>query len=259
MLRTHLPRGAAPAPAGSPVPLRRRAPRPRTGFLAAKAVLGLALLALLAPGPARAHPGPLDQYGGHFDERTGLYHYHHPAKDMALRKPEFLDWVHYPNTGILKGEVVKVDGSDTVWVHMDYRPAYQDIGQHIAVGNKDERNMNLRVDLAHVSPQETGAQNPRFEEWFRNKVEYELKQKLLGHKVTVNFEVVGGEASRLRGMVFEDQDAKHETKDNVNLWLVLNGWSYYVLNDGDNPYDKLFRNAEDIARRNKAGIWAHQP
>ncbi|HKI98758.1 MAG TPA: YHYH domain-containing protein [bacterium] len=228
---------------------RRRWSALPTGGACALLVL---LLATLPALPAGAHPGPLDEYGGHFDKRTGLYHYHRPSKEMAHRKPEYLNWVMLPDKGILKGDVAKVEDADTIWVHMVYRPAFQDVAQHIALANKNERDMLLRVDLAHVSPRETGAQNPRFEEWFLNKVQYELKQKLLGHKVTVNFEIVGGGASRLRGMVFEG-------KENVNLWMVLNGWSYYVLNDGSNPYDKLFRNAEDIARRDKAGIWQHLP
>jgi endonuclease YncB( thermonuclease family) len=252
MIRQAPARSAAQA-----APLRPAVPR-RAGLRAGTAAaLGLALLlgalpALLPAGSAGAHPGKLDEFGGHFDERTGLYHYHRPPKDLAQEKQKYLDWVHYPLEGILKGKVVKVDGSHTVWVQMENRPAYQDVAQHIALANKNERDMLFRVDLAHVSPEETGAENPRFEKWFREKVAYELGQKLLTRDVTVQFEVVGGDASRLRGMVFEGQE-------NVNLWMVLNGWSYYVLNDGANPYDKLFRNAEDLARKDKAGIWQHLP
>lgn len=219
----------------------------------AAAVLGLAALMLTvltaATGVrALAEPQKLDKYGGYFDKRTGQYIYHRPPREMALEKAKYLRWVHFPDTGIVVGEVSKVSDADSIWIRVGYRFAYQELSQYVARDNKDDRDMMLRVDLAHVSPQETGSLNPRYEDWFMSKVAYELKQKLLGHKVTVNFEIVGGSASRLRGMVFEG-------KDNVNLWMVLNGWSYYVLSDGPNPYDKLFRNAEDLARHNKAGIW----
>jgi endonuclease YncB( thermonuclease family) len=147
--------------------------------------------------------------------------------------------------------VASVDGSATIWLRMAYRPAYQELIQSVALANRDDGRMLLRVDLSHVSPEETGARNPRYEGWFRKKVEQELKQKLLGQDVTVHFDIVGGSEGRLRGMVFMGP----ERKDNVNLWMVLNGWSYYVLTDGDSQYDPLFRNAEDIARRDKAGIW----
>jgi endonuclease YncB( thermonuclease family) len=221
------------------------------GRVLAAGILAAGVLAAGLPASvAWAHPGALDEYGGHFDERTGLYHYHRPSKDIAARKQEFLEWVRFPIHGIVKGVVASVDGSATIWLHMEYRPAYQELIQQVALPNRDDRKMLVRVDLAHVSPQETAARNPRFEDWFRKKVEYELKQKLLDKPVTVNFDVVGGSLGRLRGMVFLGED-------NVNLWMVLNGWSYYVLTDGDNPYDKLFRNAEDIARRDKAGIWEH--
>lgn len=221
---------------------------------ALKVALGLLAVALLAgPGATRAlaNPQKLDQYGGYFDERTGQYIYHHPPRDMALQKAKYLQWVHFPDTGTVKGTVAKVTSADTLWIQVGYRFAYQELAQHIAKDNKDGRTMLLRVDLSHISPRETAAHNPRILDWFLSKAAYELRQKLLGHKVTVNFTIVGGEVSRLRGMVFEGGD-------NVNLWMVLNGWSYYMLGEEKNPYDKLFRNAEALARRNKAGIWQQQ-
>ena len=158
--------------------------------------------------------------------------------------------MRYPITGSIKGVVNAIDEHDVLWLYVAYRPAYQELVQVVSSTNRDDHKQLLRVDLSHVSPQETGARNPRFQEWFRKKVAHDLKQKLLGKDVTVHFEVVGGDAGRLRGMVFEGED-------NVNLWMVLNGLSYYVIGDGDNSYDKLFRQAEDIARRDKAGIWEY--
>jgi len=241
-----------------PCPVRRAPPRRlmtlrrvlarRAGARRCAALAGLLAGLALAAGPALAHPGSLDEFGGHFDERSGEYHYHRPSKDMAERKQEYLQWARFPVQGTIQGKVVSVAGASSVWIFVDYRPAFQDLAQRIAKENRDDRKELLRVDLAHVSPEETGARNPRFEEWFVGQVTHELKQKLLDRAVSVNFSIVGGSSSRLRGMVFIG-------KENVNLWLVLNGWSYYMLGDGDSEYDKLFRNAEDIARRDKTGIW----
>jgi endonuclease YncB( thermonuclease family) len=215
------------------------------------------LLALLAavvssvgtPAPAAAHPGALDEYGGHFDGQ-GFYHYHKPARDMAVRKGEWLEWVRFPLAGTVQGVAETVDESADLWVRVPYRPAYQELVQDVAPANRDDRRQLVRVVFLHVSPRETGARNPRFKEWFRKQVAHELNQKLRDQPVTVNFQVVGGQAGLLRGMVFLGEE-------NVNLWLVLNGWSYYVLSDGESPYDARFRQAEDAARRDKSGIWAH--
>jgi endonuclease YncB( thermonuclease family) len=229
-----------------------RAARLGAARLGAGGVAALAL-GVLGAASAGAHSGALDEFGGHFDERTGVYHYHRPARDMALRKEEYLEWVRFPVQGILKGKVVAMAGAASLWVYVDYRPAYQEVAQQVAVTNRDDRQQRLRVDLSHVSPEETGARDKKFESGFLQRVEHALKQKLLDQPVTVHFAIVGGEDSRLRGMLFQGEAGK----ENVNLWMVLNGWSYYVLTDGDNKYDALFRQAEDIARRQKSGIWEH--
>ena len=205
---------------------------------------------LLAPGRASAHGGPLDEYGGHFDESTGLYHYHKPARDMAARKREWLTWSKLPVSGEIQGTVSSVEDSDSFWLYVPYRPAYQELVQSVLPANRDDRQQLVRIRLSYVSPRETGARDARFAEWFTAKVAYELRQKLDGRPVRVAFQLAGGNPGWLRGMVFVGSE-------NVNLWMVLNGWSYYVVADGDTRYDAPFRKAEDTARQEKAGIWEH--
>jgi endonuclease YncB( thermonuclease family) len=247
-------------PSAPPAALRPSARAARRAGLALLLACGLwALGPAAGPAPhapwgvatAWAHPGSLDAFGGHYDERTHTYHYHKPSRDMAQRKPEWLEWTRFPVRGTIKGQVVAVDPSDEVWVFVEYRPAYQELADKLAMANRDDKTARLRIALAHVSTRETGARNPRFEDWFLRKVAAELKTKLLEKAVRVEFELVGvGSAGTLRGTVFLEEE-------NVNLWLVENGWSYYVLSDGENPYDALFRTAEDTAKRNQAGIWQY--
>jgi len=203
----------------------------------------------LAPGAARAHPGKLDQYGGHFYEETGQYHYHKPDKGMALEKRKHLTWSEYPRKGIVTGRLERIDRPNALWLFVPYRPAYQELVGLVSPGNRDDRLQLLRVWLLYVSPEETGSQSSRVSKWFDGKVAYELKQKAGNQDLTVHFEMLGGDAGRMRAMVFLGEE-------NINLWLVRNGWSFYVMGEGGNPYDDLFRNAEDEARKNKAGIWA---
>jgi len=132
-----------------------------------------------------------------------------------------------------------------------YRPAFQELVPLISASNRDDQKQLLRVWLLFVSPEETGARSRKFTEWFDKKVVYELKRKLMGKEVSVQFQRLEGEARRLRGMIFLGEE-------NINLWLVLGGWSYYVIGEGANPADAQFRQAEDLARKDKSGIWAHE-
>ncbi len=216
------------------------------------AVWALCLL-MGAPAVLHAHPGALDQYGGHFHDETGLYHYHKPAKDIAVRKREWLAWERYPHTGrILQARVDIIDEPGAIWLYFEYRPAYQALVPHVAAAHRDDRRKLLRVYLKAVSPEETGAREQRFADWFRRKVVYELKQKLLGRQVRVSFEMLGAAGNRMRGHVFLGDE-------HINLWMVRNGWSYYVVGEGGEAHDKSFRAAEDTAKRDRKGIWEHTP
>lgn len=216
--------------------------RPRHLVLPALVVL------LAAPGVGWSHPGDLDSYGGHFDGKTGYYHYHRPAMDMALRKKAYLEWLAYPHKGVIKGTVAKIERPNAIWVRVPYRPAYQELVTLVSPSNRDDRQQLLRVWLRFVSPEETGLRNRAFARWFKERVVFELRQKLAERQVTVQFELLGEDARRMRGMVFLGEE-------NINLWLVLNGWSYYVINEGENSFDTLFRQAEDLARGDRAGVW----
>lgn len=203
----------------------------------------------LFPSPLSAgSPLNLDEWGGHFDEATNYYHYHRPKMDMARRKREYLTWLKFPFKGAIKGIVTRIDRPNALWIRIPYRPAYQEMAPLISSNNRDDKAQLLRIWLQYVSPEETGSRGRRYSKWFKKKVIYEMAQKLEQREITVQFNLLGGSALRLRGMVFLGEE-------NVNLWLVLNGWSYYVINEGGNPHDKLFKQAEDLALRDKAGIW----
>ena len=219
------------------------------GLLFAVLILATATVITLHPSPLFAHsPLTLDEWGGHFDEVTNYYHYHRPKMDMARRKREYLTWLKYPHQGALKGIVAKIDRPNAIWIRIPYRPAYQELVPLVSSNNRDDKAQLFRIWMQYVSPEETGSRGRRYSQWFRKKVIYEMTQKLERREITVQFNLLGGSAQRLRGMVFLGEE-------NVNLWLVLGGWSYYVINEGENPHDKLFNQAEDLARRDKAGVW----
>lgn len=213
------------------------------------ALLFAASLLLLFPPPtAWATPGALDEFGGHFDEKTRKYHYHRPRKDRRSRKLSVLSWVNFKKNGVVKGWVEKFERPNALWIRLDYRPAYIDLSSLVSESNRDDKKELLRIWMKHVSPEETGRLSKKFSTAFNRRVLYELRRKASGKRVSVHFNVLSGGARRLRGMAFLEEE-------NLNLWLVSSGWSFYVLADGKNKYDKLFREAENHARRKKSGIW----
>ena len=216
--------------------------------LLCRAAMSLALLlALQPPAGLSAHPGALDEFGGHFNERSDSYHYHRPQGIMSRRKRDFVTWVLPGRTGEIRGQVVKVERPDALWVKVPYRPAYHELSQVLTRSNRKNKEQWVKVYFLHVSPEASVNQGRKYNAWFRKKVMYELGRKLAGKDVVVQFRIVQ-EGKRMFGMLFKG-------KENINLWLVLNGWSYYLLDQGENPFDKLFIQAEAVARKRKSGLW----
>ena len=219
-----------------------------TARAARVAAVGLALAAGWGAPAAVAHSGDFDEYGGHFDERTGGYHYHKPKWDMAKRTKEYLGWIEEGKSGELLGVVAQVKRPDALWVHIPYRPAYQVLAHYISAQNRDDERARIKIWFSFVSPERSAlSQNKEYVAWFRKKLVYELDRKLRGKNVTVQFRIVGP-SGRMRGMVMQE-------RENINIWLVLNGWSFLVLDDEVNPHQESFAEAETVARNKKAGLW----
>lgn len=217
----------------------------RRRFLRTGALGGAGLL--LGLGRAAAHPGSLDEFGGHFDERTGLYHYHDPKLDVVRRKKQYLEWLTYPDHGAVQGVARRVDAPDAVWVEVPYRPAYQELIQHVERGERDDQGQLIRVWFLAVNARASLQGHPRRDALMETAV-FELRRKLADQQVSVQFQVIHSTGT-LRGFVFLGQE-------NVNLWIVLNGWSYYFVNEGDPRHEERFTEAEGIARREGAGVWS---
>lgn len=219
-----------------------------TDPLLAVPLLAALLLVFFPPPMAWGHTGPLDEFGGHFDEKTGKYHYHRPGKNRVSRKRAVLSWVKFKKSGVMKGWVEKFERPNALWIRLDYRPAYVDLAPLVSESNRDDKKELLRIWMKYVSPEETGRLSKKFSTAFNRRVLFELTRKAAGKRVSVQFDVLGSGAGRIRGLAFLEEE-------NLNLWIVSSGWSFYVVGDGKNRYDKLFRKAEDHARRKKSGIW----
>ena len=215
--------------------------------LATFAALGLLWVGSTG-GRAWAHPGDLDEFGGHFDERANAYHYHKPVWDLAKRTKEFLNWTDPGVKGELAGQVAKVDRPDALWIKVPYRPAYEALAKSVSGQNRNDKELLVRVWFRYISPERSAfTEGADYVTWFRKKVVFELDRKLANKDVTVQFEV-DRSSGRPYGMVLLGEE-------NINVWLVLHGWSYTLLTQEKTLYDKAFEEAEQIARREKAGLW----
>ena len=73
------------------------------------------------------------------------------------------------------------------------------------------------------------------------KVAFELGKSFSGRSVRVEYELQE-ELYRLNGIVLSGDT-------NVNLWMVQNGWSFYLLTEGANPDEQQFLAAEAMAEQ----------
>ena len=219
--------------------------------LAAGAVLFLATGAVLCftPGAGLAHPGELDEYGGHFNLTSGMYHYHKPRWDLVRRSREYLHWQLEKQKGELVGEVASVERPDAVWIHISYLPAYKRLAKELSKDSRNDSRQEIRLWLRYVSPEASAmGRDKTYREWFAKKVVYELDSKLRGKPVTAQFEFIPS-AGKLRGLLFSGEE-------NVNIWLILQGYSFYMLEKKTNPHDARFSDAEKLAQKDKVGLWA---
>ncbi|MDH4246778.1 MAG: thermonuclease family protein [Deltaproteobacteria bacterium] len=218
-------------------------------LLSKKMSAGLALLlagGMLSVPVSLAHPNDMDEFGGHFDERSGLYHYHKPRFDQS-RLDEALNWTEFKQEAVVKGVLARVDRPDAVWIKIPYRPAFLDLAQYLPPSHVDKDKSLIQVWLLYVSTEISINEDKRYNAWFKERVVFEMRSRLEGKAVTVHLDLRAA-SQRPRGMVFFGEES-------LNLWLVLNGWSFYLLGEESGPYHESFIKAEDSARRRKVGLW----
>ena len=114
-----------------------------------------------------------------------------------------------------------------------------------------KKNLNLtrqevRVWLKHVSPKLSVSFGKEYNDWFRKKSAFEMQKIFLNRKLRINYEY-SDKLFRLDGMVWTG-DA------NLNIWLVKNGWSFYLLENGLPIEHEEFLAAENEAKIKKIGL-----
>ena len=105
----------------------------------------------------------------------------------------------------------------------------------------------VRVWLKYVSPKLSVSHGKEYNEWFKKKTAFEMQKIFYNRKLRIIYDF-SDKLFRLDGMVWSDDT-------NINIWLVRNGWSFYLLDNELPPEHEEFLNAENYAKEKKVGLW----
>jgi len=115
-----------------------------------------------------------------------------------------------------------------------------------------QENLNLprqevRVWLKYVSPKLSISHGNEYNEWFRKKTAFEMQKIFYNRQVRINYDY-SDKLFRLDGMVWTGDT-------NINIWLIRNGWSFYLLENEPPLEHKDLLSAENEAKQLKVGLW----
>ncbi|MBF0280114.1 MAG: thermonuclease family protein [SAR324 cluster bacterium] len=147
-----------------------------------------------------------------------------------------------------EGSVSRITDSESIWIYIENKQDYLRWTYKLSQSNLNRDRQEVRVWLSYVSPKRSVSRGREYNEWFTDKkVPYEIAKKFRNRRVRVDYQLLE-KVHRLVGMVWAADVS-------VNLWLVQNGWSFYLIEKGDSPYHDDFVKAEKTARDQQLGLW----
>ena len=148
---------------------------------------------------------------------------------------------------ILIGVFSRVTDSESVWIRIERRSEYRKWTFKLSKKNLNLPRQEVRVWLKYVSPKLSISHGNEYNEWFRKKAAFEMQKIFYNRQVRINYDY-SDKLFRLDGMVWTGDT-------NINIWLIRNGWSFYLL-DNEPPLEhKDLLAAEIEAKQLKVGLW----
>ncbi len=148
---------------------------------------------------------------------------------------------------ILIGVFSRVTDSESVWIRIERRSEYRKWTFKLSKKNLNLPRQEVRVWLKYVSPKLSISHGNEYNEWFRKKAAFEMQKIFYNRQVRINYEY-SDKLFRLDGMVWTGDT-------NINIWLIRNGWSFYLLENEPPLEHKDLLAAENEAKQLKAGLW----
>ncbi len=148
------------------------------------------------------------------------------------------------------GIFTRVADSESVWIRIDNRSKYRKWTFKLSKKNLNLQRQEVRVWLKYVSPKLSVSHGKEYNEWFLKKSAYELQKMFYNRQVRVFYDY-SEKLYRLDGMIWSGDT-------NINLWLIRNGWSFYLLGGENPPEHEEFFTAENEAREKQLGLWKEE-
>ena len=148
---------------------------------------------------------------------------------------------------MFSGIFSRVTDSESVWIRIDNRSKYRKWTFKLSKKNLNLQRQEVRVWLKYVSPKLSVSHGKEYNEWFLKKSAYELQKMFYNRQVRVVYDY-SEKLYRLDGILWSGDT-------NINVWLIRNGWSFYLLGEESPPEHQEFLAAENEAREKQVGLW----
>ena len=148
---------------------------------------------------------------------------------------------------MFSGIFIRVTDSESVWIRIDNRSKYRKWTFKLSKKNLNLQRQEVRVWLKYVSPKLSVSHGKEYNEWFLKKSAYELQKMFYNRQVRVVYDY-SEKLYRLDGILWSGDT-------NINIWLIRNGWSFYLLGEEPPPEHQEFLAAENEAREKQVGLW----
>jgi len=148
---------------------------------------------------------------------------------------------------ILIGVFSRVTDSESVWIRIERRSEYRKWTFKLSKKNLNLPRQEVRVWLKYVSPKLSISHGNEYNEWFRKKAAFEMQKIFYNRLVRINYDY-SDKLFRLDGMVWTGDT-------NINIWLIRNGWSFYLLENEPPLEHQDLLAAENEAKQLKVGLW----
>ena len=151
---------------------------------------------------------------------------------------------------ILIGVFSRVTDSESVWIRIESRSEFRKWTFKLSKQNLNLPRQEVRVWLKYISPKLSISHGKEYNVWFRKKAAFEMQKIFYNRQVRIDYDF-SEKLFRLDGLVWTGDT-------NINVWLIRNGWSFYLLGNESPPEHDDLLAAENEAKQNQVGLWKEE-
>ena len=148
---------------------------------------------------------------------------------------------------ILIGIFSRVTDSESVWTRIENRSEFRKWTFKLSKQNLNLPRQEVRVWLKFVSPKLSISHGKEYNEWFRKKAAFEMQKIFYNRQVRINYD--------FSEKLFRLDEIIRSGDTNINIWLIRNGWSFYLLGNETPPEHEDMLAAENEAKQRQVGLW----